>query len=127
MDTDKNKVLNKFLAKESIKALYRLIEEIDDAVERLEHLVDGVFVGAAPGACGVFARQRDQCRHPQAFDDAAPLRIAGNAGFVGDALAGQRAGDRAVDHLAGLAAAVVAVIHQRPGARDELGGSPGRC
>ena len=36
MNTDKNKVLNKFLAKESIKALYRLIEEIDDEVERLE-------------------------------------------------------------------------------------------
>lgn len=58
MNTDKNKVLNKFLAKESIKALYRLIEEIDGEVERLEQ-INIEFEGV-----------REQLRKNTAFENA---------------------------------------------------------
>lgn len=58
MNTDKNKVLNKFLVKESIKALYRLIEEIDDEVERLEQ-INIEFEGV-----------REQLRKNTAFENA---------------------------------------------------------
>ncbi len=77
-------------------------------------------VAAAPGAGRVSARQRDQRHLPQPLDDPAPLRVAGNARLVGDALARQRAGDRAVDHLARLPRAVVAVIDQRSRPRRQL-------
>jgi hypothetical protein len=49
---------------------------------------------------------------PGALDDAAALRVAGDAGFVLDAEGAEDAGDGGIEGLVFLAAAVVGVVDQ---------------
>ena len=86
-------------------------------VKRAVHLaVEQVLRASVHTAAGkgfVLRRQPDQVALPPSFDDAAPLRVARQAGFMVDTQPCGQAGDFMVDGFAGLAAAVVGVVHQR--------------
>lgn len=58
MNIDENKAVNELMQRQSIKALYRLIEEIDDEIEHLER-INIEFEGV-----------REQLRKNTAFENA---------------------------------------------------------